>query len=347
MSELLTPADWRGGTLSDRQIRAMAAQGMIEPFEEKQIAAGRVSSGVSSYGYDARAGNEFKIFTNVHSTIVDPKNFDDRSFVTQTSDDFVTMPPHSFLLTSTVEWFRIPRDVLVFCLGKSTYARCFTGDTKVLVVEADRLVAKRFDSLADDRKVHWGLSLDTAGKLHMTQLLKPRKTGTQAVVEVEFTDGTKLRCTPDHQFYHTPRERHPISSLRDGSVVSYAQLKDQPGVYLHRQDKVVREIREIPGTRDVYCLTAPEHGNFLLADGQVVKNCGLVVNVTPLEPGWEGHVTIEVSNTTPLPAKVYANEGICQFIFLKGSEACETSYADRRGKYMHQRGVTLPRILTR
>lgn len=184
------------GIMPDHWIRDQSLlNGMIEPFVEKQTAKGAISYGLSSYGYDARCSNEFKIFTNVDNAIVDPKNFNEQSFVDREVDVCV-IPPNSFALTRSVEYFRIPKDTLVVCLGKSTYARC-----------------------------------------------------------------------------------------------------------------------------------------------------GLIVNVTPLEPGWEGHVTLEISNTTPLPAKVYANEGIAQFLFFKGSSECETTYADRSGKYMGQRGVTLPRIL--
>ena len=164
---------------------------MIEPFVEAQRREGCISYGLSSYGYDARVADEFKIFTNIDSAVVDPKDFSANSFVDRKTDCCI-IPPNSFALARTVEYFRVPRDVLVICLGKSTYARC-----------------------------------------------------------------------------------------------------------------------------------------------------GIIVNVTPLEPEWEGHVTLEFSNTTPLPAKIYANEGACQFLFLKGNEPCETSYADRAGKYMGQRGVTL------
>jgi len=167
---------------------------MITPFVENQNRGDNISFGLSSYGYDARVSNEFKIFTNVHSTVVDPKNFSQESFVTK-KEDVCIIPPNSFVLASTVEYFKIPRDVLVICLGKSTYARC-----------------------------------------------------------------------------------------------------------------------------------------------------GIIVNVTPLEPEWEGHVTLEFSNTTPLPAKIYANEGACQFVFLKGDQSPEVSYADRKGKYMKQLGVTLPKV---
>jgi len=181
--------------LSDRWIRRMAQEkGMIEPFVNAQKREGVISYGLSSYGYDARVGNDFKIFTNVNSSIVDPKNFDQQSFVDRNTDVCV-IPPNSFALARTVEYFRIPRDVLVICVGKSTYARC-----------------------------------------------------------------------------------------------------------------------------------------------------GIIVNVTPLEPEWEGHVTLEFSNTTPLPAKIYANEGACQFLFLQGNEPCEVSYRDKAGKYQGQRGVTLPKI---
>ena len=193
--QALAAGDALPGIMPDHWIREMAVNhGMIEPFVEKQTAEGKISYGLSSYGYDSRCSNEFKIFTNVDNAIVDPKDFSEQSFVDRETDVCI-IPPNSFVLTRSVEYFRIPKDVLVICLGKSTYARC-----------------------------------------------------------------------------------------------------------------------------------------------------GLIVNVTPLEPGWEGHVTLEISNTTPLPAKVYANEGVAQFLFFEGSSACEVSYADRAGKYMGQQGVTLPRI---
>ena len=180
---------------SDKWIKKMVKDhSMISPFEEKQVRNDKISFGVSSYGYDARVSDEFKIFTNVNSEIVDPKNFKLTSFVSKKTLECI-IPPNSFVLASTIEYFKIPKDVLVICLGKSTYARC-----------------------------------------------------------------------------------------------------------------------------------------------------GIIVNVTPLEPGWEGHVTLEFSNTTPLPAKIYANEGVSQFIFLKGNETPEVTYADRNGKYMRQKGVTLPKV---
>lgn len=179
----------------DHWIRKMALeQGMISPFEEKQVREGAISYGLSSYGYDIRVANEYKIFTNINTTIVDPKNFNNSSFV-----DFVgevcTIPPNSFALSRTVEKFKIPRSILAICVSKSTYARC-----------------------------------------------------------------------------------------------------------------------------------------------------GIIVNVTPLEPEWEGYLTLEISNTTPLPARIYSGEGIAQLLFLESDELCEISYADRKGKYQNQVDVTLPRL---
>jgi len=183
---------------SDRWIEHMAMEhGMIEPFESSQVretgAGNVISYGVSSYGYDVRCAPDFKIFTNIHTAVVDPKAFDENSFVDMTGETCI-IPPNSFALARTIEFFRIPRKVLTICLGKSTYARC-----------------------------------------------------------------------------------------------------------------------------------------------------GIIVNVTPLEPEWEGHVTLEFSNTTPLPAKIYANEGVAQMIFLESDEECAISYRDRAGKYQGQTGVTLPR----
>ena len=180
---------------SDKWIRRMAREHrMIEPFVDDQVSNGVVSYGLSSYGYDIRVADEFKVFTNVYGSVIDPKSFDPRSFVDMKADVCI-IPPNSFALARTIEYFRVPRDVLTVCLVKSTYARC-----------------------------------------------------------------------------------------------------------------------------------------------------GIIVNVTPFEPEWEGHVTIEISNTTPLPAKIYSNEGIAQVLFFQSDEVCEISYKDKKGKYQAQRGVTLPKI---
>jgi dCTP deaminase len=179
----------------DRWITQMAReQGMIEPYESSQVREGVISYGVSSYGYDIRVADEFKIFTNVHSAIVDPKSFDPRSMV-DFQGEVCVIPPNSFALARTVEYFRIPRSVLTICVGKSTYARC-----------------------------------------------------------------------------------------------------------------------------------------------------GIIVNVTPFEPEWEGYVTLEISNTTPLPAKIYANEGIAQVLFFESDSVCDVSYADKKGKYQKQQSIVLPKL---
>jgi dCTP deaminase len=183
------------GLKPDHWIRKMALEKrMIEPFEAGQVRNGVVSYGVSSYGYDIRVADEYKIFTNVYSAIVDPKHFDTNSMV-DFRGEVCVIPPNSFALARTVEYFRIPRDVLTICVGKSTYARC-----------------------------------------------------------------------------------------------------------------------------------------------------GIIVNVTPFEPEWEGFVTLEISNTTPLPAKIYSNEGIAQVLFFQGDESCETSYADKKGKYQRQQSIELPKL---
>ena len=179
----------------DRWIKEMANEyGMIEPFEEEQVRNGKISYGLSSFGYDIRVSDEYKIFTNVNNSIVDPKNFDANSFVDYKGDVCI-IPPNSFALARSVEYFKIPRDVISICVGKSTYARC-----------------------------------------------------------------------------------------------------------------------------------------------------GIIVNVTPFEPEWEGYVTLEISNTTPLAAKIYSNEGLCQVLFFQSDEKCQTSYKDKEGKYQHQSGITLPRM---
>ena len=179
---------------SDRWIKEMAQKGMIDPFVETQVRRGVVSYGLSSYGYDIRVADEFEVFTNINSTVIDPKEFDPRSFM-DVNAEVCIVPPNSFALARTVEYFRIPRDVLTVCLGKSTYARC-----------------------------------------------------------------------------------------------------------------------------------------------------GIIVNVTPFEPEWEGTATLEISNTTPLPAKIYANEGIAQVLFFQSDEPCSISYAEKKGKYQAQLDVTLPKI---
>ncbi len=563
---------------SDRWIRRMAAEhGMIEPFEPGQVrhaADGHriVSYGTSSYGYDIRCAREFKVFTNIFSTVVDPKNFDEKSFV-DIEADVCVIPPNSFALARTVEYFRIPRNVLTVCVGKSTYARCFRGDTRVALVDGTAPTLEEMARRHDAGEVFWGYSIGANGRLIVALLDAPRFIGRDALLEVELDTGERIHATPDHLFmrrdglmaeaatlrpgdalmplYRSPfrgyemvyqplnghllpthrladewnlrngiyddqagthrhhidfdrrnnrptniermpaqdhlrmhnaesygdgfdpeqhgaairdalarrglnpawrqrfaaaqseraksfwqeerydnirrrlieerrnpgdatREAHRAATLarysdpaarahhsllmrqawaRDsgdrrraqaevarqvnlrpeitaervraaldesGSIrgaahllgcdrsvfrrfpEQLAQFRGAGPVGRYRNHRVAR-IRELPGEHDVYCLTAPEAGNFALEAGVFVRNCGIIVNVTPFEPEWEGYVTLEFSNTTPLPAKIYAGEGCAQVLFFESDEVCETSYKDRGGKYQGQRGVTLPK----
>ena len=376
---------------SDRWIRRMATDhGMIEPFsaEQVRVAGGHkiVSYGTSSYGYDVRCAEDFKIFTNINSTIVDPKNFDEKSFV-----DFrgpvCIIPPNSFALASTVEFFRIPRSVLTVCLGKSTYARCFRGETRVALADGTAPTLEQMARRHGSGEVFWGYSMAENGRLIVARLESPRFIGRDALLEIELDSGERIHATPDHQFLRRSgamaaahslrpgdalmplyrevvrgeeavyqphngqwsaarllldesRTRHDSSMPATAALLNQSRSVLQPIAYLNHK---IAAVREIPGDHDVYCLTVPEAGNFALESGVFVQNCGIIVNVTPLEPEWEGHVTLEFSNTTPLPAKIYANEGVAQMLFFESDEVCETSYKDRGGKYQGQRGVTLPK----
>jgi deoxycytidine triphosphate deaminase len=390
---------------SDRWIRRMAAEhGMIEPFSSQQVrvADGHriVSYGTSSYGYDVRCAEDFKIFTNINSTIVDPKNFDEKSFV-DFKGPVCIIPPNSFALASTVEYFKIPRNVLVMTLGKSTYARCFRGDTRVALVDGTAPTLEEMAKRHDAGEIFWGYSIGENGRLIVSLLDAPRFIGRDSLLEVELDNGERIHATPDHMFMrrdgrmaaaHTLRpndalmplyrdlirgyeevyqpidgylyathrladewnlrhevydgaagpHRHHRGFVRRNRSTNIERMKASRGTPVYRNHKVIA-IREIAGDHDVYCLTVPEAGNFALQAGVFVQNCGIIVNVTPLEPEWEGHVTLEFSNTTPLPAKIYANEGVAQMLFFESDEVCETSYKDRGGKYQGQRGVTLPK----
>jgi deoxycytidine triphosphate deaminase len=333
-----------------------ADQGMIEPFSSQQVrvADGHkiVSYGTSSYGYDVRCAEDFKIFTNINSTIVDPKSFDEKSFV-DFKGPVCIIPPNSFALASTVEYFRIPRSVLTVCLGKSTYARCFHGDTRVALVDGTAPTLEEMAKRHDAGEIFWGYSIGENGRLLVSLLDAPRFIGRDSLLEIELDNSECIRATPDHLFMRRDGRMVEAHALRpqDALMPLYRDLCRgyesvyQPidgGTRQYRNHKVAA-IREIAGDHDVYCLTVPEAGNFALEAGVFVKNCGIIVNVTPLEPEWEGHVTLEFSNTTPLPAKIYANEGVAQMLFFESDEVCETSYKDRGGKYQGQRGVTLPK----
>ncbi len=509
---------------SDRWIRRMAMQGMIEPFSPDQVRVSNghriVSYGTSSYGYDVRCADDFKIFTNINSTIVDPKAFDEKSFV-DFKGPVCIIPPNSFALASTVEYFRIPRSVLTVCLGK-----CVTGDTRVVDAETGAYIPIT--------EMRWGkstLGLDN-WQLKSAKVSAFMPQGRKEVFELRTRAGLRIRATANHPFRQL-NGWTPLSDLRPGDRIAAARnipvfgktpipdweasllglmisegQCDTPGhsptyttadpakyglnvgarkkfvpqivftapensvrlflqslfngdgriyhskgaifleyhsssrrliedihhlllrfgifslirektaaigtpaykIQITDKDQILRfaenvgftpgslkqqkldaevlpliraanprqsvlyhiasqvalatgdlfvsplvdgpvwdvvEQIESVGVEEVFDISVPLLHNFvandLIVHNSTYARCGIIVNVTPLEPEWEGHVTLEFSNTTPLPAKIYANEGVAQMLFFESDEVCETSYADRGGKYQGQRGVTLPK----
>ncbi len=563
------------GLKPDSWIRRMALQGMIDPFVERQVRDGKISFGLSSYGYDIRVADEFKVFTPGvgNLAVVDPKHVDTRAMVDY-QGDICIIPPNSFALARSVEYFKMPPDVLGIVLGKSTYARCFQGDTRVALVDGTSPSLEEMARRAEAGEQFWGYSLGPLGRIIVTLLDAPRYVGRDSLLELELDNGVSVHCTPDHLILTRDGRMVPAAELRpnDSLMPLYRELfrgyemvyqplnghlypthrladewnlrwkvyEDQPDTHRHHRDhnrvnnmpwnierlavsehirlhnqenygedfdpeahseairdafkrlsedpawvenfravqqeratqfwnnpeyeevragliakrrerwaseeeqqaqserlkkywsehpearemqsersktmwsqadaarhdrqreimrqartrseitaevvraaldatgsirgaarllecdrsvfrrfpEVIREfkgvkgtrnhkvvaVRDVPGEHDVYCLTVPEAGNFALEAGIFVHNCGIVTNFTPLEPGWEGFITIEISNTTPMPAMIYGNEGIAQVLFFEGDGPCEVSYADKNGKYQGQRGIVLPRL---
>ena len=371
---------------SDNWIRRMAReQQMIEPFAPEQVRQSEgqriVSYGTSSYGYDVRCAGEFKIFTNINSTIVDPKAFDAKSFV-DFQGEVCIIPPNSFALARTVEYFRVPRNVLIVTLGKSTYARCFRGDTRVALANGASATLEEMARGHDSGQRYRGYSVGREGQIVVSWLAAPRFIARDALMEIRLDNDAVIHATPEHLFMKRDGSMAAAATLRGGDALmplyrelhggceliyqpadgSLRQLRRGAGTshpawsaagcrraprheaaQAHYRNHRVSSVRDLPGEHDVYCLSVPAAGNFALQAGVFVKNCGIIVNVTPLEPEWEGHVTLEFSNTTPLPAKIYANEGVAQMLFFESDEVCATSYRDRGGKYQGQRGVTLPK----
>jgi deoxycytidine triphosphate deaminase len=290
----------------------------------------------------------------------------------------LTVPGHSNFLAN---------DLFVH---NSTYARCFTGDTRVALVEGGSATFEDLAARHARGETFLGYALDGAGRVVVARLEQPRWIARDALLELTLETGSTIRCTPDHAFVrrdgsfaqahelrpgdslmplyrehgaadavHQPdgegatslarlvadwEERNPLQRWAAPARWSLADVQPRP---LHARNHRVISVRDLSGLHDVFCLTVPEAGNFALDAGVFVRNCGIIVNVTPLEPEWEGVVTIEISNTTPLPAKIYSNEGIAQILFLRAGPdgVCETSYADRKGKYQAQKGLTLPKVL--
>lgn len=332
------------GLLNDRAIRELVARtGMIAPFHETTKIPDTISFGLTSFGYDARLAPEYRVFNSQPKAdeIIDPKHFDS-AICERHSGDTCIIPPHGFLLGHTIEYFKIPKDISVICLGRSTYARCFTAQTTVLLHDGSTDTFENLYKRQNLGEVLTGVSINPTTKEKVNNpLTQIRPMGMDTVVEVTFSDGSVAYPTADHEF---------LTYDTDGSITL------TPAVDLNAQTPLVQFTYNTSETlsvvtviaqateQTVYCLTEAEFGNFALGNGAIVSNCACIVNVTPLEPEWEGQVTLELSNTANRPLRVYGNEGVCQFLFFRGIDAAEISYKDKDGKYMGQRGVTYARV---
>ncbi len=485
---------------SDRWILTMCREHqLITPFAEKLVREieGRriISAGLSSYGYDLRlAPDGFRVFSPIASAEIDPKHFDEGSLINaplRTSEDgsqYWLMPPHTYALGVTVETFNIPRNVIALCIGKSTYARCFRGDTRVALVDGTTPTLEEMAGRAEKGEIFWGYSLGDYGRIIVTLLEAPRCLGRDTLLKLTLDNREEIFCTSDHEFLKRDGQLAQAVRLRpgdslmplyrklvrgyesvyqplNGHLISTHRLADEwnirngiyadtPGTHRHHKDgdrlnnlplniermnasdhiryhntqnyqhdfdpvqhgAAIREalerlrqdddwyrnftrsqrnkalnfwhsevyeearqrlicdrtvfrrfphiihqfkgttgaslkanhkvtaIEEVSGQHDVYCLTVPEAGNFALAAGVFVKNCGIIVNTTPLEPSWRGRLVLEFSNSADLPVRIYANEGIAQVTFFESDEDCDVSYADRQGKYQNQEGLVTARL---
>lgn len=522
----------------------IASLNFISPMAPGVKIPGVISYGLTSYGYDARVSpKNLKVFSEINAKEINPKNFDPKCLVSPTiytegQDQYFYIPPHGFALCETVEEFNIPREYLCLVVGKSTYARCFSGDTKVKLVDGTSPSLKEMsDQYLLSNKSFYGFGFDINKNKYIAQkLIAPRKIGKEKVMIVTLDNNQQIKCTPDHLFYlrsgktkradqlidgdsllplYTSvakgyervwdpfnRKFLPVSRMVDSMLTRNGKLKPRKkDDHIHHKDRnkrnnnpknierisaiehtklhnkekdlsqqsknywsnaenkinhlkilhtsevfkkagasrkkfysteegkevskkardkmwqsrgkegrsrqaeVIRNLnlrsditeetltqallesgtirgaskilkvdrsafRRFPNIikafkekklqnnhsviivsnvsqkeEDVYCLTATETGNFALDAGVIVQNCGLIVNVTPGEPEWIGKWTVELSNTTNLPIRVFLNEGIMQCIFLKGEQTCRTSYADKKGKYQNQSGMTLPKVV--
>ncbi len=366
--------------LSDNEITLLCEgeRPMIAPFQAQQIntneqGARLLSYGVSSYGYDVQLAEKFQIFSNQDATLIDPKRLDPHSLKDakihvdpETQEKYAILPPHSYGLSYTKQYLQIPNDVLVICLGKSTYARCFTGDTRIALADGTNPTFLEAINRVKAGEKLFGYSVDNELNIVITELVAPRKIGNEKIFEVELDSGDIIRCTEDHKFITRDGLEIEAKDLHEGDSLFPFYRRETPKGYLQiaqpeswtfdfaeatakfygaavNENHKVIAVRETDTFEDVYCLTASEFGNFALDAGVFVLNCGIHTNVTPLEPGWCGNVVIEISNSTSLPVKIYLDEGIAQFVFLRG-KACRTSYADRNGKYQGQEGITLARV---
>lgn len=339
------------GILPDKEIKFLAEKkNMIAPCAPHISGADIISYGVSSFGYDARLGTDLKVIMGQPAQKINPKCFDPTLAVDllPNEDGDYVIPPGGFVLGHTVEYFSIPDDILVICLGKSTYARCFSGDT---LVHTEAHGPKSFKDLVDlygENTPFDGVGIDEkTGERVITPLVAPRIIGKDTVSKVGFVAADSVVVTDDHEWILRDISVRDKNTLWNTRRVQTKDLK--PGMRVASKESehgahIVESVSVISGEQDVYCLTAPKTGNFALGNGCFVSNCGLIVNVTPLEPGWSGQVTLELHNTTFQPIVIHPNEGICQFLFLRGESRPTVTYADRKGKYIGQKGVTLPRM---
>lgn len=340
------------GILPDKEIHFLAEKkNMISPCAPHTSGPDIISYGISSFGYDARLGTDLRLIAS-HDTAqkINPKSFNPDLALPLAPNDKgeYIIPPGGFVLGHTLETFSIPDDILVVCLGKSTYARCFTKDT---LVHTEKDGPKTFEELIElygENTPFDGVGIDEqTGERIITPLVSPRHVGTDTVMTVSFVAADHVTVTEDHEWIVRDIVVKNKNELWNTKRV---QTKDlTPGMRIASKESehgahIVESVTVVSGERDVYCLTSPKTGNFALANGCFVSNCGLIVNVTPLEPGWSGQVTLELHNTTGLPIVIHPNEGICQFLFLRGESRPKVTYADRKGKYIGQRGVTLPRM---
>ena len=454
----------------------MASEGLIQPFEPSLIRQVKVDSspllrpvisyGLSSYGYDIRLSPaEFRIFRHIPGTVVDPKNFNPKNLEltplqTDGNGDHFILPAHSYGLGVALEKLQVPHNISVICIGKSTYARCFRGDTAVALVDGTAPTLEEMANRADRGEQFWGYSIDRDGRVMVSLLDHPRYIGRDSLLQITLDNNQSILSTPDHCFmtregrmtqanelrpddslmplyrhlaqgyervyqplngclsstyrlshewnlrhglyedisegyprhidhnrrnnkpwnitriaYQPSRRRHDLSqgdefgSDQYGQSIqaaitklkqesrwraAFSQQRQDPGLATLafrgqslgksvKNHKVV-SIKALPGVHDVYCLTAPEAGNFALEAGVFVQNCGIIANLTPAEAGWRGHLTLEFSNSSSADCRIYANEGVVQLLFLEG-EPCEISYETRRGKYQDQpESVTLAKV---
>ncbi len=318
-----------------------------------------LSYGVSSFGYDVRLAENFKIFSNANASVIDPKNFDTSCLIDgilkedPDGSKYVILPPNSYLLGHTTEVFNIPNDIIAVAIGKSTMARCFTEDTKIALTDGTSPDFQQFIKRYSTGERLYGYSLNNKLEVVTSQLVYPRKIGTEEVMEVELDNGTVIQCTPDHKFVTLSGLKIEAQYLQPGYMLYPLHHNGSLAVIssdASSTQATISECFKVVCTKrtnkisDVYCLNSPEFGNFALACGVFVNNCGVQVNCTPIEPGFRGTVVIEIANSTSLPVKIYANQGISQFLFFKGNRPCSVSYADRAGKYMDQTGIVYSKV---